>query len=178
MSTTLPPIRWESIDPAGNWRPVPMCLASGPDPGTYVASPEPVMMCADCLYPLAAHIDGRCLDNLGEADGTYRFLPLGRLADHVIRDVADSWGEHLFVFSLGGCWDPPCYTVRGEHFQDAWEWFLDYCATRDLLEDRTEYLSADERAAWESGNGLDGLEMVDGHAGLFDVSDIDGWQAR
>ena len=118
------------------------------------------------------------LDNLGEADGTYRFLPLGRLADHVIRDVADSWGEHLFVFSLGGCWDPPCYTVRGEHFQDAWEWFLDYCATRDLLEDRTEYLSADERAAWESGNGLDGLEMVDGHAGLFDVSDIDGWQAR
>lgn len=178
MTLTLPPVRWESIGDDGAWRPVPMCLISGPAPGTYVANPEPVMMCAGCLCPLAAHDDGRCLDVLGDPDGTYRFLPLGRFADHVVRDVADSWGEHLYVFTLGGMFDPPCYTVRGDSFQDAREWFLGYCADRGMLDDRTEYLDDDERAAWERGEGPDELEMVDGHPGLYDVADVTGWRVR
>lgn len=178
MTLTLPPITWESIGADGAWRAVPMCLVSGPDPRTYVAAAEPVLMCADCLYPLAAHDDGRCSDVLGEPDGAYRFLPLGRFAGHVVRDIADSWGRHLYVFTLGGCFDPPCYTVRGDTFQDAWDWFLDYCAGADLLADRTDYLDDDERAAWERGEMLDGLEMVDGYPGLYDVADVNGWQVR
>lgn len=162
---TLPAIRWESIDADGAWRSVPMCLVSGPDPRTYVAAPEPVLMCAGCLHPLAAHNDGRCDDDRG----AYRFLPLGRFAGHVVRDIADSWGRHLYVFTLGGMFEPHCYTVRGDSFQDAWEWFLDYAAARDLL---------DDRAAWERGDGLDGLEMVDGYPGLYDVSDVNGWRVR
>lgn len=178
MTTTFPPIRWEPTRTDGSWRAAPMCLVSGPAPGTYVAAPEPVLMCADCLYPLAAHDDGRCLDILGDPAGAYRFLPLGRFADLVVRDVADSWGRHLYVFTLGGMWEPPYYTVRGDSFGDAWEWFMGYAAARDLLDDRTEYLDADERAAWERGDGLDGLEMVDGYPGLYDVSGVDGWQIR
>lgn len=178
MTTTLPPIRWVSIGADGAWRPVPMCLVSGAAPGTYVAAPEPVLMCAGCLYPLAAHDNGRCLDILGDPDGTYRFLPLGRFAGRVVRDVAGSWGRHLYVFTLGGMFDPPCYTVRGDSFQDAYGWFMDYCAARDLLEDRTDYLDDDERAAWERGDCLEGLEMVDGHPGLYDVSDVNGWEIR
>lgn len=175
MTTTFPPIRWEPTRADGSWRAAPMCLVSGPAPGTYVAAPEPVLMCADCLRPFSDHYDGICAD--GEGEG-YRFLPLGRFAGSVVRDISDSWGRHLYVFTLGGTWDPPCYTVRGDSWEDAWGWFLDYCATRELLEDRTDYLDDDERAAWERGDCLEGLEMVDGHPGLYDVSDVNGWEIR
>lgn len=172
MTMTLAPIRWESTGADGVWRAIPLHLVSGPDPGTYVASPEPVMMCADCLYPLADHDDGRC--SMFADGGTYRFLPLGRFADLVIRDVSDSWGEHLYVFTLGGMWEPPCYTVRGNSFGDAYEWFLDYCATRDLL--ATVDLDDEMRAQWERGEGIDGAEMVDGFPDLYDVENVNGWE--
>lgn len=155
-----------------SWRdPLPDHLAPAPAPGEYVAPLEPVAPCAECFYPLGEHDDGVCptVRRLAFAEDTYRYLPG---AADVVRDVADSWGERLYVFTPGGCYDPPTYTVRGDSWADAWEWFAEYAAERGLLApvDDNETL-----AALEAGDDVEGASYVDG-AGYYWADEIRGWE--
>jgi len=115
-------------------------------------APDPSAWCRTCHYPLAAHADGICPDD----EGTFGFLPLGE-GSYRYSDVPDAWGDHLFLFWQEDCWDPAVYVVRGDHYGDAYEWFLDYAAGRGhLVEVDPEDLDLDH------AEGMSGTGYVDG----------------
>jgi hypothetical protein len=133
-----------------------------------IETPPPVILCRHCLCAIETHESGAC-ETTSE---TFSFLPLGDVRP--IRDVADSWGDALYLFWVADCWDPATYTARGQSFQDAYEWFLDYAAPRGILGDEIlPETYPEECAMLAAGESVSGTDYVDGY-GYFWTESVGG----
>lgn len=47
-----------------------------------------------------------------------------RNGKHIDKRIPDSWGSKAYVMWVENCFDPCTYLVRGDSFQDAYDWFI------------------------------------------------------
>jgi hypothetical protein len=71
--------------------------------------------------------------------------------------VKDSWGEEGYVFWVENSHFPTFYFVRGESWDDAYDWFLCDPIIEDQIKLEEQWL-ADYIEGWDKSNGVPGWE--------------------